>query len=183
MKLIFKIFGFFFQICLLLLVLASVFTLLTSKTELVPGFRSFVVVSGSMQPAIDVGSIVLTVKAQTYNKGDIVAFENGVNQVVTHRIVDKATITEGTFYELKGDANNIPDNDPVNENSVIGKTILVVPYLGNLVQKLKTPNGFVSFVIAPSALFIIWELWNIKRELEKEIEKKYINRYHRVTFS
>lgn len=166
-----------------MLVLASVFTLVTSKTDIVSGYRSFVVVSGSMQPAINIGSIVFTGKKNTYQKNDIVAFNNSVNQVVTHRIIDKATISKGTFYELKGDANNTPDNDPVAEKSIIGAVAMSVPHLGKLIQMLKTPHGFIGFVIAPSALFIIWELWNIKRELEKEIEKKYVHKYHRLQFT
>jgi len=183
MKITLKILSLIVQMGLIFLVLASVFTLVTSKTDLVGGYRSFVVLSGSMQPTINVGSIVLTVKSPTYAVGDIVAFENSLKQVVTHRIVDKATVSKGTFYELQGDANNTPDNDPVAEKSVIGKSIFVVPYLGNLIQVLKTPKGFVGFVIAPATLFIIWELWNIKRELEREIEKKYIHRFQRMTFT
>ena len=183
MKIIINIFKFFIQIGLIGLVLASVFTLLTSKTDLIQGYSSFVVVSGSMQPTLKVGSIVLTAKSPTYQIGDVVAFENSIKQVVTHRIVDKASISEGNFYELKGDANNTADNDPVSEKSIIGKSVFAVPYIGKLVQMLKTPRGFIGFVIAPAALFIIWELWNIKKELEKEIEKKYLQRYQKVTFT
>ncbi len=72
----FKIISLILQSLIFFLLLSAVFILITSKTALVKGIRSFVVVSGSMQPAIKVGSIVFVKPAGSYQLGDVIAFDN-----------------------------------------------------------------------------------------------------------
>src|SRR5689334_2948941 len=76
-----------FSILLLIALPAIVFTIVTSKTNIVSGMQSFVVLTGSMNPTMPVGSIVYTVKQPAYKVGDVIAFKRGdIN--VTHRVVD-----------------------------------------------------------------------------------------------
>jgi len=147
---------------------AVVFTLVTSKTNAILGIQSFVVLSGSMQPTIPVGGIVYTQMQASYQKGDIVAFKSGdVN--VTHRIVDVEN--DGSFV-TRGDANNASDSKTVAVNDILGKELVFLPYVGNMIIFLKTPIGFFGSVVFPITVFIVLELWNLKKEIEKEIERK-----------
>ena len=149
----------------------TVFMLFSSKTSLF-GMRSFVVVSGSMEPAIRLGSIVLTESETNYKTGDIVSFNNNAGQTVTHRIMEIKTSPGGQSFILKGDANNTADGEEVKKREVIGEVFLTIPYLGRVVAFLRTLPGFLFLIIIPSVIFIGWEIINIKREMEKEIEKK-----------
>lgn len=154
----------------------AVFTLITSKTDKIAGIKSFVVLTGSMTPSIPQGSVIFTKKAEAYSKGDVVSFSiDGKN--VTHRINAVEQDMNGEiFYETKGDANNAVDSELVSAASVIGKSVFHMPHVGKAILFLKSVQGFVALIILPSILFIGMELWAIKREIEKETEKKVLRR-------
>lgn len=159
------------QIVLFLLLPIILFTLLTSKTDLIRGIQSFVVLSGSMEPQLPVGSIIYVQPQIAYAAGDIIAFKNQAGQTITHRVAD-IRFDEGTTYITKGDANNVKDTAPVPTDKIIGKTYFHIPYVGFFINYLKTPKGFGLFVILPTALFILSEIWSIKQEINKHIERK-----------
>lgn len=152
---------------------AVVFTLLTSKSPILGGMRSFVVLSGSMEPSLPLGSIVYTKKASKYKVGDVITF-NLRSVTVSHRIVAIQKQGKDVFYQTKGDANKGVDFELVPKNQVIGKQYFRVLNAGKLVVFLKTPPGFLSLIILPALIFIGFEFWNIKREFENEIRKKVI---------
>ena len=145
----------------------AVFVAITSNTDRIYGLRSFVVLTGSMEPAIPQGSIIFTKKINDYQKGDIVAFKQG-NITVTHRIVktdkNNALIT-------KGDANDTTDAKPLLQKEVYGRVILFLPYIGQLVLLLKTVPGFIVLIIVPSVILIGWEVRNIVAEIKKDAVK------------
>lgn len=168
------------------------FTLITSRTSALLGFQSFTVLSGSMSPTIPTGSIVYTQKADKVEKGDIITFKlKEVN--VTHRVVD-ITDKNGKsvtslvsplpgspgpgeiFYKVKGDANKEADSDLVPASKVVGKTFVNVPAIGRLTGFLKTIPGFLIFIIFPTLIFVSFELWNIKKEIEKQTERRVLKR-------
>lgn len=165
------------------------FTLITSKHELL-GFKSFVVLTGSMGPSIEQGSIVFIKKSNSYQAGDVIAFEQGT-LTITHRIVevqdDQGKIVsplispldkkpEKVFYKTKGDANSAADSKLVTKDQIVGKAQFYFPYLGKLVVSLKTIPGFLLLIVGPTIIFILMELWKIKGEVEKNIEKKFLER-------
>lgn len=167
MKILIKIIKSILTIAVLIILPVVVFTLITSKTPVVANMQSFVVLSGSMQPAIPVGSVVYTQKQTSYQKGDVIAFKSGdIN--ITHRIVG---IKEGA-YQTKGDANNTADSKTINKNDVFGKEIFFAPYIGYAIIFLKTPVGFCSLIVFPLTVFIVLEFWNLKREIELGVERK-----------
>ena len=163
------------NVTIFLLLPLVVFTLITSKTDIIGGIKSFTVLTGSMSPLIPAGSIVYSMKKSDYNKGDIITFDQG-GVTVNHRVVEKITDNNKVFYLTRGDANNATDSQPVMAENVVGKVELFVPEVGKLTMFLKTLPGFMLLVIIPALIFIGFELFNTKRELEKEIEKKVMNR-------
>lgn len=150
-----------------------VFTLITSKTPILGGIRSFVVLTGSMEPNIPQGSLIFTQPQKEYKVGDVISFnKNDVN--VTHRVVDISTLEAKSWpeYITKGDANNVKDSGFILPNAILGKQIFFVPYLGKFTLFLRTLPGFILFIILPTLIFIGFELLNIKKELVKKIEKE-----------
>jgi signal peptidase I len=138
--------------------------------------QSFMVLTGSMHPTIDPGSMVYVRKEQFYNSDDIISFTVEGGDTVTHRVVRSERNGNTVQYITKGDANNIEDKNPVPADKIIGKVFVFVPYVGHAVNFLKTPNGFITMIVVPISLFIAIELWNIKRELEKQVEKKMLEK-------
>lgn len=92
-----------------------------------------VILSGSMQPGIQIGDIVIIHKidGQEAQVGDIIMFPMG-NMKVTHRVISIKEINGVKYFTTKGDANPVPEEDPVSEKNVKGKVVMVVPKLGKL---------------------------------------------------
>ncbi len=172
------------HIKLTLLILAvmplAVFTLLTSKSAFIAGIRSMVVLSGSMEPNIQTGAVVYIQPSASYGVGDIVTYNTTQGMTVTHRIVAERLGSEGMEYTTKGDANKTVDSQVVNQSQITGKALFSVPYLGYAINFLKTPKGFLLSIILPTLIFIGFELWAIKREIEKNIERKVLERLNSV---
>ena len=112
------------------------------------GFSQLIVVSGSMQPAIDAGDLVVIRQQKKYNVGDIVTLRSG-NSLVTHRIIDM----DQEYVHTKGDANNVADQ-PMPLSSIQGKVILRVPSFGRLLLFLKTPFGITMITIVGGLLIV-----------------------------
>ncbi len=145
------------------------FTLFSSRFS-VEGYHSYNVQTGSMVPVIPVGSLVLVHPDTAYSVGEIITFNRG-SITVTHRI---HAIKNGVFI-TKGDANKVADPELVHSNDIIGKDLLIIPYVGKIVDYLKTIPGFLIFVALPILIYIVLEIRFIKSEFEKEVEKKVLN--------
>ncbi len=171
-----KIVSISLQSILFVLLLLTVATFVSSRTPLFGQFRSMVVLTGSMEPVLPVGSIVYITKQIAYDNKDVITFQNNAGQNVTHRIVDIAFTDEGTVYTTKGDANERADTALVPNANVTGKVFFTLPFIGKVINFLNRPEGFISLVIVPTFFLIVIELWNIKKELEKHIEKKLMDR-------
>lgn len=143
------------------------------------GTRIFAVQSGSMEPAIKTGSVLLIVPSSDYTRGDVIAFltSPGGNPrtpgaVVTHRIYSIVTAGGPKTITTKGDANYAPDIETITPDQVLGKAVLTVPYLGYAVNFLKTQLGFTLLVVIPATVFCYSEIQNISLEIKKLIKKK-----------
>ncbi|MBW0252649.1 signal peptidase I [Cellulomonas sp. PS-H5] len=105
------------------------------------GIRPAVVISGSMEPGIPVGSLTVsrTVPAEQVQVGDVVTVPRvNADGLVTHRVVATTPADDGrsTVLELQGDANRDPDLLPYVVTEV-GHVLTTVPGVGTLVQLLQ----------------------------------------------
>ncbi len=172
MNIIKKIFKIFYFLIIACLIVVAVFLFLSAIPKI--PVRSFVVLSGSMEPAIHTGSVV-AVKAQgEYNVGDVITFgENGKTKTpTTHRIVEIKENDGDKSFITKGDANNAPDQKSVKENEVLGKVLFSVPYAGYVVNAAQKPIGFVLIIIVPAVIVIYDEILKIKKEIKKKMDYK-----------
>ena len=46
--------------------------------------------------------------------------------------------------------------------------------LGKLIMALKTIQGLIALIVVPALFLIGFEIWSIKKEMEKEIRKKIL---------
>ena len=155
--------------------LVIVFALLIIASSLsIFGTRMFVVKSGSMEPEIHTGSVVFDKTAKEYKVGEIITFKvSNSKDTVTHRIDEvRMDAEKKVFYQVKGDANNAPDQDLVSKENVVGKVSFTVPYLGYLVAFIKTLPGLIIFVIIPATIIIYQEITNIHSEIRRLREAK-----------
>ena len=124
------------------------------------GFQSAVVLTGSMSGAIEAGDLILVHAEKEYAAGDIILFKDHGGTRVTHRIVQKTP--QG--FVTKGDANDTEDAGAVLPEQILGKVVLVVPYLGRAVQFLKTPAGLLLLFICLLAVLFLSGIGHKKKE-------------------
>jgi signal peptidase len=95
------------------------------------GFQGHVVVSGSMEPRLSPGDVVLTrpVLPQDLQPGQVLLFPDpeGADRLVLHRLV---SFDERGDLVTRGDANQSNDSTHVPASTVIGEAQLRVPYVG-----------------------------------------------------
>ena len=127
------------------------------------GCRIYAVLSGSMNPAFDTGSLVFVRPAEprTIAVGDIITFSGrSGNMLTTHRVVDINSAEELEFT-TRGDANNADDPNPVPASHVVGRVHGSLPYLGYLMGFARTRQGLILLVFAPAVFVILLELGHI----------------------
>ena len=117
-----------------------------------------VVVSGSMAPEIQTGSIILNKLIEpdtTYKKGDIITFHSE-DKLVTHRIVDVKEVKGESIFQTKGDNNNAPDAHYVSKGDITGKyTGFTIPKLGYIANYVTSEMGFALLLFIPGLLMVL----------------------------
>lgn len=110
------------------------------------GFHMYNVLSGSMEPAIPVGSLlyVRSGDPEQVEDEDIIAFYGSLEDsgIITHRVV-KNNVVSGTFT-TKGDANDKEDPTPVSYDNYIGRVTLSVPYVGRVLTIMTSLEGKIA---------------------------------------
>ena len=101
--------------------------LIVSVFPVTGNYKIMVVQSGSMQPRIATGSLVVTKPADNYQVGQIITFRYG-RASITHRINEIKTVNNDFIYITKGDANKASDKNEVRPDDIIGRVILAIPY-------------------------------------------------------
>lgn len=110
------------------------------------GQKPLVVISGSMETKLKVGSILYyhEEKIDDFNVNDILVFKTK-NHIISHRIVD---ITENGFI-TKGDANGTDDAQVINNDQILGKgTNWCIPFLGFYADFIYTHKYLLFISIA-----------------------------------
>lgn len=166
------------------LLAAVAILLIISVFPITGNYRVLVVKSGSMEPIIKTGSIVIVKPAKEYRVGDIITFGqvSKTKAPTTHRIFETKTDETGNkIYITKGDANNAPDQQGVSQREVIGKVLSSVPYIGYAVDFAKQPTGFVLVIVIPAVVIVNDEVRNIWQEIRKMRKQKTENKEQKTT--
>jgi signal peptidase len=123
------------------------------------GYELFSIRSGSMDPALPVGSLAAVSRSDTVEVDDPVAFRLPNGAVVTHRVVEVVEADDGRYLRTKGDANEDPDPSLVPAASIVGPVVISIPLLGFLLAMLGMPIGVVAIIsVAGTLLTAIWLL-------------------------
>ncbi|MBP6884145.1 MAG: signal peptidase I [Candidatus Pacebacteria bacterium] len=128
-----------------------------------------VVLSGSMEPEIKTGSIVVIKPAKQYNIGDVVIFGKDTRTEIptTHRLVSSRAVDGVMLYTTKGDANNAPDNTEIKLADIHGKVLFSIPYAGYVLDFIKKPLGLVLIIVIPAIFIVYDEIRKIMREISR----------------
>jgi signal peptidase len=120
----------------------------------------YVVSSGSMEPVLDIGDVLVVKNGATFNsvqRGDIIVFNRPEvhDRVIVHRIVDIKESSE-KIITTKGDANpaSIPGTDfPITKDDYIGEVVYVIPKVGHITRYIQPPYNYIIIAIILGILF------------------------------
>jgi len=130
---------------------------------ILPGYHAYIVRSDSMKPVFSAGDLIIDKSASAnITIGTIVSYKNG-SETVTHRVV---ALTDGGVI-TRGDGND--DNDPgiVAIPQVQGTYFMKLPYMGYVAAFIQTRTGWLTAIIIPAILLLIWIVIDIVRETLK----------------
>ncbi len=160
---------------LVTVIIILIAVLLIASTLPIPGnYQVRIVETGSMEPTILTGSIVVIKPVESYRIGDIITYKDKSrsNKPVTHRIHDMTLQDGNPEYITKGDANEDVDTNRLAQADIIGKVLFHIPYLGKVLAAVKTPVGFMLVIVVPGIIIIYDELKKVIEEIKKIMRKK-----------
>lgn len=143
------------------------------------GCSVFHVVSGSMEPEIPVGALIISQKTdmEDIEVGDVISFRSlesyMYGSVVTHRVVEIREQKGDIAFVTRGDANNSIDGFYVTRTNFVGRIIYHTPdgnFVTSLYGFLTNKAGFFVVVIVPVILLTVIILQDNMRRIKKEIE-------------
>lgn len=162
MKFLHILFNFISWIAIGAIVLMVLY-LISSSTGVFLGYRSFLVQSGSMEPTIMTGDIIVIHGQSNYVLRDVITFKDSGDRIVTHRVAEINQENGMTKISTKGDANRSEDFDNITYDRILGKVVFVIPKLGYLVAFSKSLPGLIILIMIPAFMLIGDELFKVKK--------------------
>jgi len=169
-----------------ILCLTVIVQVMTNGYVQIGGYSLFRVVTGSMEPTLPVGSLLVCRKtpAQEIRVGDIVCFvsrePNMMGKVITHRVVHiHQDAGAAPLLETKGDANLSADSELVSANYLIGRVDHYAKdgsFMPSFINILTDKIGFLMLVLFPTLLLagmiLRSSISNMRKNLEIVLEEE-----------
>jgi signal peptidase len=122
----------------------------------VAGYQALTVVSGSMEPSIDVGDMVVnrSVSPLRARPGDVISFRDptDLRRVITHRVRSVRVERLRAWFVTKGDANNATERWDIPIDGKIGQVELQIPKVGYALSVVRSPFGRIMFLALPALM-------------------------------
>lgn len=165
-------------ICNIILLVQKIIT--PDKIASIFGYKAFVISSGSMEPTLNIGDIVIIkeTKQEQISKGNIITFrKDGYN--ITHRINDIIEKDGEKYYQTKGDKNTTNDADLVKYEEIEGVYVFKIDKIGSIITYAQNTT---TIIIIICVIYLIYRISAEKddrkiarHEKRKEYEKKNQN--------
>ena len=128
--------------------------------------RPLVVMSGSMEPALHVGDVVVVQRIAPLEAraGDIVTFHDPARRgrLVIHRIRSQSVQGSTVLFATQGDANNATEHWSIRPHETISRAVVTIPKVGHGLLFLHRSTGQLICLLL-LALAIVAELIAIWR--------------------
>ncbi|MBQ4428051.1 MAG: signal peptidase I [Oscillospiraceae bacterium] len=169
------------SIALIVIAVVALFIVVTTESGEAPnffGYSMFRVISGSMEPELPVGSMIVVkrVEPEEVKVGDIITFfstdptlRGGVN---THRVVDIDNSGIDILFMTKGDANQFMDEYGAVGSNLIGVVIYDSKLIGTAVRLASNPLIFFPLFVIPLGLILISNVVSTVKTAKKLAEEE-----------
>lgn len=137
------------------------------------GYRPHTVLTGSMEPAISPGDVVVEepISPRAASIGDVVTFRDPEDQsrLITHRVVAIRRAGAHLWFRTQGDANNTTEHWRIAGSGQLGRVAYTLPWIGHVAVLTHTGTGLLLLVIVPVLALAVDELLRIWRPQRQEI--------------
>ncbi len=136
------------------------------------GARLLAIRTGSMEPTMPVGSLVVATEHDPADLvvGDAITVSLDGGTALTHRISTIVQQDDRRMFQLKGDANPAPDPVLVMPDQILGRVDLSVPILGYLLAMMSMPTGIAGLLSIGAVLLTAGWLLDELDDAEAEDE-------------
>lgn len=153
-----------------------------------PAFSLYTIISGSMEPNINVYDVVVDTKVdnpEDIKVGDIITFTSSSSLTygvtITHRVIAIDNSNGVYRYRTQGDNNLVPDDTYVEFGNVLGKVLFKVPQLGRVQFLLLKAGSWLFIILIPSLGIVIYDLLKVlklagtKKKIDNTLNNKKDN--------
>lgn len=134
------------------------------------GGRPYTVLSGSMEPAIGTGDVVVgtRVAPADVRQGDVVTFKDPADagRMITHRVRAIRAQGQKLIFTTKGDANTATERWQVGRGDTLSRVRYRVPEIGRVALFARGTTGLIGLVLVPLGLLGMQEMRRIWRPAE-----------------
>jgi signal peptidase len=124
------------------------------------GARPYTVMSGSMEPAIDTGDVVIVrfIRPADARLGDVVTFDDPRHsgRLITHRVRAMSYRGDRLRFVTKGDANTAVERWSVPERGRIARVAYRIPTVGRVELAAGSGGLRLALVVLPALLLGAW---------------------------
>lgn len=136
---------------------------LMGETPSLFGYNFYLIASGSMEPSLQTGDIILSKKVDNTELkiSDVVTYQGESGELkgklITHQIVKMYEEDGEKYIVTKGTANSIED-PAIKEDQVVSVMKTKLPFMGQVLKVINTPLGFLVLIILPLAILLVNEI-------------------------
>jgi signal peptidase I len=151
------------------LAVSAVLTLALTLAIALPvlfGCRTLVVMSGSMEPTISTGSVVVVkrIPAAEVAVGDVISFQSPetAGRILTHRVQAVGLVDGRVEVETRGDANSGSESWSIDPGGSVGRLVYHIPFAGYVLAPLQRTPARLLLVVVPVLLLgasLLRDIW------------------------
>lgn len=170
-----------FYLVLIFFIAVSVIMIKARSSGVQPsvfGYKFYIVLTGSMTPAINPGDLVVVKEsdASEIKQGDVITFGSPNNKNITTHRVKKINNKNGIQFVTQGDANDAEDPTPVEEKFLVGKVTAHISKIGTVMQSIQNHLKEIIIIILLLGLFLFLLQYLLSRKKKAEDKQKEENK-------
>lgn len=163
---------------MMLLAILIIFVIATAYQKVIPnypsvfGFRTFSIITSSMEPKLKIGDVILVkeIKPSSLKVGDIITFKGMsgdlAGKIVTHEIVGITKEAGRKIFYTKG-IKNVSNDPAVYEEQILGKYIYKFKIFSLIEKIMSTKIGFLLIIIIPLGYIYFYEIKDVINDVKK----------------